>query len=649
MITLQKKLVCFLICITLRANVISVDTTSRTLGNNHLVDGYVEYNNQPINDEKLKIIHGVKSNIDYDISNDENRNVNKRYLRYQLNQKESEYVRQSKGGNEQKDNKIFIRSGINNVFDQQSQQKILCDIATSLPAVLSFPTNKWNCSSASTDTQICLWRGVTCDINKSIISLSVQSTSVGVTLTSTIPSSISQLINLQKLILKTCLLRGTIPSILSTLKYLNLINLSNNLLSGTIPKSFGELTLLKTLYLSNNSIEGTVPYNLANLSSLSYLDLSMNKLSGKFPVFYGMVNTDLASTIISVSDYDEKLIFDKKLSPKISKYINRGSDRGREGRGRIEMERDMSIVDRARQNKNLRTQNDNWETDNDDRSKSQEKKNVNEEEYTDEMNYNFNTDKKIKSMKNVLEKETEDSSNLSDDYASYAEFYIEVNEDNNEIEKYNKNENESDSSDGSDDTDVYYEKYFYNYNNDNGKDNNEYEHDNEDRNKIQNEHENEYSNEYDTENKYKNQYNNEFENVNETDNENDDENENQNDNEIENENENENDRELGALQSYYGHTYYSPPVLIPSNIGLKYLSLYANRFTGTLPSSIVGISTLEELHTSYNSLTGRLPSSLGLMSSLQSLSLQWNSFTGTIPSTFGFLKKLITLQLFTNR
>ena len=64
-----------------------------------------------------------------------------------------------------------------------------------------------------------------------------------------------------------------------------------------------------------------------------------------------------------------------------------------------------------------------------------------------------------------------------------------------------------------------------------------------------------------------------------------------------NEEEQEDDsRELKSLQSYYSpHIYYSPTPLI-SATGLRFLSLYANFFTGTIPASLAGKRELSILY-----------------------------------------------------
>ena len=515
-------------------------STSPLHGDRHSESRYIVYDNQPVDHEMSNTVIIVKSNMQEAEMNTENgnryqKNLRSTYKSGLYDQEISGDIRNEIGYSQKKDS-IFIKSNLNSVIAPQTQQYVLCDIAASLPAVLSFTTNKWNCTTSLADVQICSWRGIVCDVNNNILSLSVLSAKIGTTVKSTIPESVGLLSKLQKLILRTCALRGTIPSILSTLKLLSFINLSDNLLSGTIPEVLGNLNLLETLYLNENSLKGTIPRNVSLSISLKYLDLSMNKFSGKFPVFYGMsdftiLTKSTLSSISSRSEYIDVNIYNKENENNFSDlYEKRGSGKGR---GKAEnMSRDMSIVERVKQGLNIRSEGDDWE----------------------------------------------DYSEFDDKFVNRPGY---EDENNNESESENGNENKFASSNSNDNND-YYDNMIDYYNN------------------------------------------------------NDDDNK---------------DRKLKSLQSYYSHTYYSPPAVTPPTTapGLRFLSLYANFFTGTLPSSIVGMKTLKEFHVSYNSLSGTLPSSLGKILTLQSLSLQWNSFTGPIPSSLGSLNKLISLLLFTNR
>ncbi|QHN93429.1 putative LRR receptor-like serine/threonine-protein kinase [Arachis hypogaea] len=70
--------------------------------------------------------------------------------------------------------------------------------------------------------------------------------------------------------------------------------------------------------------------------------------------------------------------------------------------------------------------------------------------------------------------------------------------------------------------------------------------------------------------------------------------------------------------------------------------------TGSIPSSLGGLTELTFLSLSGNELTGRLPSELGRLSGLTVLDLSDNSLTGTVPNTVSSLRYLTRIDLSRN-
>ena len=83
-------------------------------------------------------------------------------------------------------------------------------------------------------------------------------------------------------------------------------------------------------------------------------------------------------------------------------------------------------------------------------------------------------------------------------------------------------------------------------------------------------------------------------------------------------------------------------------VGLKFLGLESNRFSGTIPSNLYALKSLVGLNLGSNSLVGTIPSALGNWASLTTLYLGGNFLTGTIPSSVSTLTVLRGLYLHSN-
>ena len=92
---------------------------------------------------------------------------------------------------------------------------------------------------------------------------------------------------------------------------------------------------------------------------------------------------------------------------------------------------------------------------------------------------------------------------------------------------------------------------------------------------------------------------------------------------------------------------------VPSSLGgltrLRHLVLAVNQLAGEIPSSLGGLASLVLLHLAENRLTGAIPPSLGRIANLDELNFRDNQLTGPIPSTLGDLGSLTSLSLRDNR
>ena len=86
---------------------------------------------------------------------------------------------------------------------------------------------------------------------------------------------------------------------------------------------------------------------------------------------------------------------------------------------------------------------------------------------------------------------------------------------------------------------------------------------------------------------------------------------------------------------------------IPSSIGLlstlQYLSLASNQILGTIPSQIGYLNRLAFFRADVNYLTGTIPASLGSLTQLQYIYIPFNYFSGTLPSS---ISNLHNIQMF---
>ncbi|KAK8300775.1 hypothetical protein V6Z12_D05G416000 [Gossypium hirsutum] len=101
-----------------------------------------------------------------------------------------------------------------------------------------------------------------------------------------IPQGIGNLINLDLMEMKGTFIAGEIPISIGNLQNLEglYLDLSNNKFAGTIPLSLKQCTNLQKLDLSTNNLNGSIPYQLFGaFERLIYLNLSHNSFTGSLP------------------------------------------------------------------------------------------------------------------------------------------------------------------------------------------------------------------------------------------------------------------------------------------------------------------------------------------------------------------------------
>ncbi|XLU55008.1 hypothetical protein S245_049656 [Arachis hypogaea] len=102
-----------------------------------------------------------------------------------------------------------------------------------------------------------------------------------VSISSSLPNTLTNLTSLQKLSFRNCELYGEFPVGIFYFPNLTSLNLvQNQNLQGTLPASIGNLTNLAYLALEDNSFHGEIPQSLFRLENLEHLSLSYNFFEG---------------------------------------------------------------------------------------------------------------------------------------------------------------------------------------------------------------------------------------------------------------------------------------------------------------------------------------------------------------------------------
>ncbi|KAK7815592.1 lrr receptor-like serine/threonine-protein kinase [Quercus suber] len=146
--------------------------------------------------------------------------------------------------------------------------------------------SNWN----PTDEAPCVWLGITCNINKEVVELELRHLS----LYGTVPTNLSSLVSLTKVVLSSTNLTGSVPREIAILHELNYLDLSDNALTGAIPSEICNLLKLQEIHLpkeifpkesfiGDNKLTGPIPREIGNLENLHILGLDLNRISGNVP------------------------------------------------------------------------------------------------------------------------------------------------------------------------------------------------------------------------------------------------------------------------------------------------------------------------------------------------------------------------------
>ncbi|XP_074556904.1 uncharacterized protein LOC141812851 [Curcuma longa] len=99
-----------------------------------------------------------------------------------------------------------------------------------------------------------------------------------------VPPAISRLPAMQELLLNSNLFDGSFPQAIGNLSELRLLTLAFNPFSpARIPPEFGNLTKLQVLVMTDMNLHGEIPESFGKLMELVHLDLAHNALTGAIP------------------------------------------------------------------------------------------------------------------------------------------------------------------------------------------------------------------------------------------------------------------------------------------------------------------------------------------------------------------------------
>ncbi|KAK9138932.1 hypothetical protein Sjap_009526 [Stephania japonica] len=156
------------------------------------------------------------------------------------------------------------------------------------------------------DTDCCQWKALFCGLTNRVqsIRLGGQPDNPKRYLSGTFSPLLSNLVQLDQIILSNNRFSGPIPDSLRRLNELYDLDLSGNRFSGEIPNFWDSFPKLLYLRLSNNEFIGGIPTSIASLApKLMYLELGNNRLSGKIPEFISnfkaLDTLDLSSNLFS--------------------------------------------------------------------------------------------------------------------------------------------------------------------------------------------------------------------------------------------------------------------------------------------------------------------------------------------------------------
>jgi Leucine-rich repeat (LRR) protein len=177
---------------------------------------------------------------------------------------------------------------------------------------LSTPTDWSSSENWISDLDECTWEGISCNINKQVISITLEEHA----LSGSLPVELAFLTALQELDFTSnfIYMEDNLNDVWLHLNQLKVLLMEDNYVvtSEGLPTQFSGLTSLQKLILSYNLLQGTLqPESFMSMSSLQHLEIESNYLSGDIPSTLGKL-----SNLVYI--YARRNIFDFALSDMIT-------------------------------------------------------------------------------------------------------------------------------------------------------------------------------------------------------------------------------------------------------------------------------------------------------------------------------------------
>nr|KYP76845.1 putative LRR receptor-like serine/threonine-protein kinase At4g20940 [Cajanus cajan] len=139
--------------------------------------------------------------------------------------------------------------------------------------------SSWNEESVDFDGCPSTWNGVLCN-GGNVAGVVLDNLGLSADANLGVFLSLTKLV---KLSISNNSISGKLPDNIAEFKSLEFLDVSNNFFFSSLPMAIGKLTSLQNLSLAGNNFSGPIPDSISGMASIQSLDLSRNSFSGQLP------------------------------------------------------------------------------------------------------------------------------------------------------------------------------------------------------------------------------------------------------------------------------------------------------------------------------------------------------------------------------